>query len=77
MCCRFLHAELLVNGDYQQFEENVLKTWSQNHMKPSQAQKRVENAVCAYRCGVYCLRLGNYVVLANIYISGKFKSHPP
>lgn len=45
MCCRLLHAELLVNGDYQEFEENELKTWSHNHMKPLQAQSQVDNAV--------------------------------
>lgn len=45
MCCRLLHAELLVNGDYQEFEENGLKTWSHNHRKPLQAQSQVDNAV--------------------------------
>lgn len=45
MCCRLLHAELLVNGDYQEFEENGLKTWSHNHTKPLQAQSQVDNAV--------------------------------
>lgn len=41
----FLHAKLLVNGDYQEFEENVLKTRSHNPRKPLQAQSQVENAV--------------------------------
>lgn len=77
MCCWLLRAKLPVNGDYQQFEENVLKTWSQNHTKPSQAQSGVKNAMCTDGCGVYCLRLRNHVVLANVYLLGRFKLYPP
>lgn len=45
MCFWLLHEKLLVNGDYQELEENVLKTWSHNHMKPWQAQSQFEDAV--------------------------------